>query len=203
MKIRTFVRLGCIASAIILTGCQATTGQTSLYEKYKFQPDNKAYSIGTNGKAGAAWGADSIDRAVDLANQTCLRDGGLNCGVVDINGQPAANFSSYENDVDQNPAATPSQKTVKRSTKQPLLLPGAFGVQPMTFTEIDSNSCKTITSNSISTVPEHLEVELSNAAYMLSGNRYHITKIISNDDESISVIADIYRCSQRTLSKDD
>ncbi len=86
MKIRTFVRLGCIASAIILTGCQATTGQTSLYEKYKFQPDNKA---------------------------------------------------------------------------------------------------------------------LSNAAYMLSGNRYHITKIISNDDESISVIADIYRCSQRTLSKAD
>lgn len=194
------VKFSFLSAAIILSGCQATTqGQTSLYERYQNKPNNKAYSIGTNGKAGAAWSAGSISEAIELANETCRNDGGRNCNVTEINGKPAANF-------DLNNAGIPrgnvskAVEVISENKSKPLLLPGAYGVQPMTFTEIENNSCKVITTNSIQTKPENLEVELSNIAYMTSGNRYHITKIINTDGDSISVIADIYRCSQRTLA---
>ena len=39
--------------------------------------------------------------------------------------------------------STPMAKSVDAVSK-PLLLPGAFGVQPMTFTEIENNECNII-----------------------------------------------------------
>ncbi|MGF1686999.1 hypothetical protein L4C36_09925 [Photobacterium japonica] len=197
----SFVKLSFLSTAIILSGCQATSqGQTSLYERYQNQSNNKAYSIGTNGKAGAAWNAGSISEAIDLANETCRKDGGQNCNVTEINGRPAINFD-LKNQNTTNLNAPKAVDAISKQTRKPLLLPGAYGVQPMTFTEIENNNCKIINTNAIKTKPENLEVELSNVAYMMSGNRYHITKIINaSDDDSISVIADIYRCNQRTLA---
>jgi len=190
-----FVKFSSLFLVIFLSGCQAVgQGQTSLYERYSQKNGHKAYSIGTNGKAGASWNASSVAEAVELANETCRKDGGINCNVTEIDGRPATNFNSS---VDNS---TPMAKSVDAVSK-PLLLPGAFGVQPMTFTEIENNECNIINTNSITTVPQNLEVELSNVAYMMSGNRYHITKIINaNGSDSISVIADIYRCKQRSLA---
>lgn len=65
-----------------------------LYNQYKNKPDNKAYSIGTNGVAGSAWGASTKEEAIELAQQTCKKTGGLNCNVTEVNGRPLSSTNS-------------------------------------------------------------------------------------------------------------
>ncbi|KXI20964.1 DUF1471 domain-containing protein [Photobacterium sanguinicancri] len=81
------------------------------------------------------------------------------------------------------------------------LLPGAHTVRPISFTEIENNSCKVLSSHVVEkTSPNSLETELANEAFMLGGNRFHITKIIDSDGKNpTSVAADIYRCKHKTV----
>ncbi|WP_299012992.1 lipoprotein [uncultured Photobacterium sp.] len=82
------------------------------------------------------------------------------------------------------------------------LLPGAYSVKPITFTEIENNECKILNTHVVEkTSPDNLEIELSNETYMMGGNRFHITKIIdSNGNKPTSVVADIYRCKHTTVA---
>ncbi|MGF1733201.1 MULTISPECIES: hypothetical protein [Photobacterium] len=81
-----------IAVAFGISGCQsADPGTYGLYKDYRLQSDNKAYAIGTNKIAGAAWGARDIQEAQKLAIETCVKLGGKNCNIVDINGSSVAN----------------------------------------------------------------------------------------------------------------
>ncbi|RWX57390.1 DUF1471 domain-containing protein [Photobacterium chitinilyticum] len=82
------------------------------------------------------------------------------------------------------------------------LLPGAYSVKPIAFSEIENNDCKILTTHVVEkTSPDSLEIELANEAYMLGGNRFHITKIIDSDGVNpTSVVADIYRCKHRTVA---
>ena len=82
------------------------------------------------------------------------------------------------------------------------LLPGAQSVSPVAFSEVENTSCKILTTKTFEeTSQEQLEIDIANEAYMLGGNRFHITKILEVDNGSpTSVVADIYRCKHRTLN---
>lgn len=86
---------------LVLSGCQTVTNSTTpaddLYSKYRAKPNIKAFSIGTNGVAGASWGASSTSEAIDLAQKTCMNSGGLNCSVTEVNGSPVSNFKPVQN----------------------------------------------------------------------------------------------------------
>ena len=272
----SYLKLTALAATILVTGCQSTgTAQSQLYDQYRSQPNMKAYSIGTNGIAGAAWGASSTKEAVELANKTCKDSGGINCNVTEINGVPAANYQSGALSVVTTPKlpvneqtklydqyrAKPNMKAysigmngisgaawgagtveeaiklanrtckelggmncnvtdingmpasdyngtskkaifVKKPSGNVQLLPGAYSVKPLTFTEIENNKCKIINTYVVErTAPNSLETELANEAYMMGGNRFHITKIIDSDGQkAISVVADIYRCKHATIA---
>ncbi|MGF1875294.1 trypsin-like peptidase domain-containing protein [Photobacterium frigidiphilum] len=88
-----------LALVFISAGCQAANVTAEkLYNQYKNKPDNKAYSIGTNGVAGSAWGASTKEEAIELAQQTCRKTGGLNCNVTEVNGRPlSSNDSQVKN----------------------------------------------------------------------------------------------------------
>ena len=87
-----FSAVSILAIVTMLSGCQ-TVGNSAdnLYTQYRGKANNKAFSIGTNGVAGAAWGASSKDAAMRLAQKTCVDSGGLNCGVTEVNGTPISN----------------------------------------------------------------------------------------------------------------
>lgn len=87
-----FSAVSILAIVAMLSGCQ-TVGNSAdnLYNQYRGKANNKAFSIGTNGVAGAAWGASSKDEAMRLAQKTCVDSGGLNCGVTEVNGTPISN----------------------------------------------------------------------------------------------------------------
>ncbi|MGF1760909.1 serine protease [Photobacterium sagamiensis] len=93
MKRRLF-KISILAGVILTAGCQ-TTGNTadSLYNQYRGKPNNKAYAIGTNNVAGAAWGAKSTTEAIKLAKKTCDNSGGINCNVTEVNGSALTNES--------------------------------------------------------------------------------------------------------------
>lgn len=79
--------LGLVAIVLGISGCQnAEQGTYTLYKDYRLQSNNKAYAIGTNKIAGAAWGARDPQEAQKLAIETCIKLGGENCNVIDING---------------------------------------------------------------------------------------------------------------------
>ncbi|MGF1681456.1 S1 family peptidase [Photobacterium minamisatsumaniensis] len=85
-------KYGIVAMSVALVaGCQ-TTGNSAdnLYNQYRAKPNNKAFSIGTNNVAGAAWGAASTSEAMKLAQQTCVNSGGFNCNVTEVNGKPVS-----------------------------------------------------------------------------------------------------------------
>jgi len=84
---RNILVLATIAIVLGISGCQNADPDTyGLYKNYRLQSDNKAYAIGTNKIAGAAWGASNAQEAQDLAIETCVKLGGENCNIVDING---------------------------------------------------------------------------------------------------------------------
>lgn len=66
----------------------ANVSTNELYKQYQDKPNHKAFSIGTNGSAGAAWGASTKEEAMDLAQQTCKDSGGVNCNITEVNGRP-------------------------------------------------------------------------------------------------------------------
>ncbi|MGR5148030.1 trypsin-like peptidase domain-containing protein [Photobacterium alginatilyticum] len=68
----------------------ANVSTNDLYKQYQDKPNHKAFSIGTNGSAGAAWGASTKEEAMDLAQQTCEDSGGVNCNITEVNGRPLA-----------------------------------------------------------------------------------------------------------------
>ncbi|UXI01947.1 hypothetical protein [Photobacterium sp. TY1-4] len=78
--------VGLCAVLSILGGCSSSEYTTySLFQEYRDQPGNKAYAIGINKVAGAAWSAGSIQDAQAAALSTCKELGGVNCNIVDIN----------------------------------------------------------------------------------------------------------------------
>jgi len=94
MKVN-FTKIGIFVSIVMVSGCQ-TTGNSAdkLYNQYRGKTNNKAFSIGTNGVAGAAWGAASKSEAMKLAQKTCVDSGGFNCSVTEINGRAISNQSN-------------------------------------------------------------------------------------------------------------
>ncbi|PSU09399.1 hypothetical protein C9I92_07555 [Photobacterium ganghwense] len=94
------ITIGFITAAFFLTGCQTTmTSADFLYNQYRAKPNNKAYSIGTNNVAGAAWGAETEEEAIQMANKTCIKSGGKNCNVTEVNGIPMSNGALQSFDV--------------------------------------------------------------------------------------------------------
>jgi hypothetical protein len=49
---------------------------------------NKALAVGTNGTTGAVWNHSSKEGAAATALKQCVSAGGINCRVVEINGNP-------------------------------------------------------------------------------------------------------------------
>ncbi|MBB1315611.1 trypsin-like peptidase domain-containing protein [Aliivibrio sp. SR45-2] len=96
MKLK-FTAISILASVVMLSGCQ-TTGNSAdnLYNQYRGKANNKAFSIGTNGVAGAAWGATSKAQAMKLAQKTCVDSGGLNCSVTELNGTAILNQTNQD-----------------------------------------------------------------------------------------------------------
>lgn len=92
-----FTAISILASVVMLSGCQ-TTGNSAdkLYNQYRGKANNKAFSIGTNSVAGAAWGASTKAQAMKLAQQTCIDSGGFNCNVTEVNGIAISNQSAQE-----------------------------------------------------------------------------------------------------------
>ncbi|MGF1734337.1 trypsin-like peptidase domain-containing protein [Photobacterium satsumensis] len=89
MKNKSF-KYGIVAMSVaLMAGCQ-TTGNSAdnLYNQYRAKPNNKAFAIGTNSVAGAAWGAPTTTEAMKLAKKTCVDSGGNNCSVTEVNGNP-------------------------------------------------------------------------------------------------------------------
>ena len=90
-------KYGIVAMSVaLMAGCQ-TTGNSAdnLYNQYRAKPNNKAYSIGTNSVAGAAWGAPTTSEAMMLAQKTCIDSGGLNCEVTEVNGSPLSTTNNF------------------------------------------------------------------------------------------------------------
>ncbi|MGF1717106.1 trypsin-like peptidase domain-containing protein [Photobacterium chitinilyticum] len=88
MKIN-FFNVGLLAAVCFSSTSHAANVSTDdLYRQYQDKPNNKAFSIGTNGSAGAAWGASTKEEAMDLAQQTCNDSGGVNCNITEVNGRP-------------------------------------------------------------------------------------------------------------------
>ncbi|MDE1461136.1 hypothetical protein [Spartinivicinus poritis] len=81
------------------------------------------------------------------------------------------------------------------------LIPGAHSVRAISFAEIENNLCKVLGTHTVpKTHPDNIEPELANQSYMMGGNRYHITKIISTKNaKPTSVIADVYRCKHQSV----
>lgn len=94
MKNKSF-KYGIVAmSAALMAGCQATGNSAdNLYNQYRAKPNNKAFAIGTNSVAGAAWGAPTTTEAMKLAKKTCVDSGGNNCSVTEVNGNPVSTQS--------------------------------------------------------------------------------------------------------------
>ena len=94
----SFPKVSILALAVVVTGCQ-TTGNSAdnLYNQYRGKANNKAFSIGTNNVAGAAWGAKTEAEAMRLAQKTCIGSGGFNCNVTEVNGKAVSNQSSQAN----------------------------------------------------------------------------------------------------------
>lgn len=89
---RYTLKLGVIVIVLATAGCELTNQSTyELYQSYRLQSDNKAYAIGSNKVAGAAWGASDTEEAMKLANETCIKLGGINCRVIEINGSSVTN----------------------------------------------------------------------------------------------------------------
>jgi hypothetical protein len=75
--------------SLFVASCATSSGSLQeLWNNYENEPYNKAYAIASNGIAGAASGQQSKDTAVHLARVECINSGGIDCKVVDINGQP-------------------------------------------------------------------------------------------------------------------
>lgn len=93
-----------------------------------------------------------------------------------------------------------SSDEAKVSSEMTQLLPGAHMVKAISFAEIENSTCKLIGSHFVKkTSPEAVMTNLANETYMMSGNRYQITKIISiQDGAPTSVYADIYRCKHKS-----
>ncbi len=49
---------------------------------------NKALAQGALGVVSAVWNAESVESAKRLVLEGCMRKGGVNCQVIDINGEP-------------------------------------------------------------------------------------------------------------------
>lgn len=84
-----FFNAGLLAAVCFSSAIHAENVSTDdLYRQYQDKPNNKAFSIGTNGSAGAAWGAVTKEEAMDLAQKTCKDSGGINCNITEVNGRP-------------------------------------------------------------------------------------------------------------------
>lgn len=83
-------KYGIVAMSVaLLAGCQTTANSAdNLYNQYRAKPNNKAFAIGTNNVAGAAWGSPTTSEAIALAKKTCVDSGGNNCSVTEVNGSP-------------------------------------------------------------------------------------------------------------------
>lgn len=90
----TFRTLTLISFSILVSGCQTTNQHANLYNKYSNSPNNKAFSVGVNGVAGAAWSSQTIEEAKSRANSACKNSGGMNCTVTEVNGKPIGTTSS-------------------------------------------------------------------------------------------------------------
>lgn len=97
------IGIGILASSVIISGCQTVGNDADrLYSQYRGKPNNKAFSIGTNGIAGASWSAASKTQAMELAQKTCIDTGGFNCNVTEINGAPISNASLQESQLNNS-----------------------------------------------------------------------------------------------------
>ncbi|NYZ66502.1 DUF1471 domain-containing protein [Endozoicomonas sp. SM1973] len=97
---------------------------------------------------------------------------------------------------------TPSSPTATiNDNSRTTLIPGAHAVRAISFAEIENNLCKVLGTYTVpKTHPKNIEPELANQSYMMGGNRYHITKIISTrGSQPTSVIADVYRCKHQSV----
>ncbi|MDV5167495.1 trypsin-like peptidase domain-containing protein [Photobacterium rosenbergii] len=85
-------KYGIVAMSVaLIAGCQTTVSSAdNLYNQYRAKPNNKAFAIGTNNVAGAAWGSPTTSEAVALAKKTCVDSGGNNCSVTEVNGNPVS-----------------------------------------------------------------------------------------------------------------
>ncbi|MEN8256908.1 MAG: trypsin-like peptidase domain-containing protein [Thermodesulfobacteriota bacterium] len=86
MKALLSLGILCVVAVIALSGCVPAT--STLWDDYRLYPNHKAYAIGNNEKAGAAWGQKTPKEAIHLALNYCKTSGGINCRVIDINNSP-------------------------------------------------------------------------------------------------------------------
>ncbi|MGR5077923.1 DUF1471 domain-containing protein [Photobacterium swingsii] len=137
---------------------------------------------------------NNVDR--ELKNVT-FQSGGSHYSIVEVLETRKRRPSSVVAAIYQCSANAPQETNNADSVK---LLPGAHQVKAITFAEIENTACKVLGSQFIKeTTPENLEVNLANEAYMMSGNRYQVTKIVATEHGApTSVYADIYRCKHQT-----
>jgi hypothetical protein len=78
-----------ILMVLFVVSCATNpTSKQQLWKRYQEQSYNKAYVIASNGITAAAWGRQSTDIAIHIARVECMNKGGVDCAVVDVNGQP-------------------------------------------------------------------------------------------------------------------
>ncbi|WP_222937532.1 hypothetical protein [Spartinivicinus ruber] len=107
----------------------------------------------------------------------------------------------YSCDLTTGAATTNSPTATINNNSRTTLIPGAHAVRAISFAEIENNLCKVLGTYTVpKTHPDNIEPELANQSYMMGGNRYHITKIISTrSSKPTSVIADVYRCKHQSV----
>ncbi|MCW8331572.1 serine protease [Photobacterium sp. SDRW27] len=94
MKVKLF-NVSLLAVLVFSASSQAANMTAEkLYNQYQKKSDNRAFSIGINGVAGAAWGAATKEEAMNLAQNTCKKLGGLNCNITEVNGRPLSSSNS-------------------------------------------------------------------------------------------------------------
>ena len=72
-----------IVSILLLSGCVPSQ---ALWENYRQHSTHKAYALGDNNVAGAAWNQKTQLEAQHLALSYCKTSGGVNCKIIDVNG---------------------------------------------------------------------------------------------------------------------
>ncbi|MFA0086104.1 DUF1471 domain-containing protein [Vibrio sp. 10N.261.51.F12] len=187
-----------LSASIIVTGC-VTRKVTVLPEAQSITPISKAAIHNLNCEIIDTYTIDDShpNNVTPVLKNETYQAGGSRYRIITVlserRGRPSSVVAEFY-------SCTSPHKS--RPSGVVNLLPGAHGVSPISFAEMENSDCKVVGSHVVEkTDPQNLATELANEVFMKGGNRHHITKIIDTDGVNpTSVAADIYRCKHQSVS---